>query len=110
MRVQVIEVAEEFVEAVNGGKKLIAVSQMVLAELAGGVAERLERLGNRHIFLLQTFWCARQTNLGEAGADGRLPGDERGAPCGAALLGIPVGENRPLMADAVNVWRLVAHH
>ena len=45
-RVQVIQVAEEFVEAVDGGQELIQVAQMVLAELAGGVALRLERGGD----------------------------------------------------------------
>ena len=45
-RVQVIEVAEEFVEAVDGGQELIPVAQVVLAELAGGVALRFERGGN----------------------------------------------------------------
>ena len=44
--VEVVEVAEELVEAVHRRQELVAVAQMVLAELAGGVAERLERLGD----------------------------------------------------------------
>src|SRR5262249_46727489 len=44
-----------------------------------------------------------------AGADWRLPGDERGAAGRAALLPIPISEPRPFPRDAVNVWRLVAH-
>ena len=40
-RVEVIEVAEEFVEAVHGRQELVLVAEMVLAELAGGVAHRL---------------------------------------------------------------------
>jgi hypothetical protein len=39
----VIEVAEELVEAVVGRKILVPIAEMVLAELAGGVAERLQR-------------------------------------------------------------------
>jgi site-specific recombinase XerD len=31
----------------------VAIARMVLAELSGGVTERLEQLGNRRIFLLQ---------------------------------------------------------
>ena len=58
VRVQVVEVAEEFVEAVNRGQKLVTVAEMVLTELAGGVAERLQQFGNRHVFLLQPFRCA----------------------------------------------------
>jgi hypothetical protein len=40
----VIEIAKEFVKPVHGGQELIAVAEMVLAELAGGVAERLEQV------------------------------------------------------------------
>ena len=45
-RVQVIEVAEELVEAVDGRQELVEVAQVVLAELAGGVAHRLKRRGD----------------------------------------------------------------
>ena len=45
-RVEVIEIAEELVEAVDRGQELVAVAQVVLAELAGGVALRLERGGD----------------------------------------------------------------
>ena len=44
--VEVVEVAEELVEAVDGRQVLVAVAEVVLAELAGGVAERLEQLGD----------------------------------------------------------------
>ena len=37
-RVEVIQVAEELVEAVDGGQELVLVAEVVLAELAGGVA------------------------------------------------------------------------
>ena len=47
-RVEVIQVAEELVEAVDGRQELVAIAEMVLAELAGGVALRLERGGNGH--------------------------------------------------------------
>jgi hypothetical protein len=36
--VEVIEIAEELVEAVNRRQKLIAVAEMVLAELCGRIA------------------------------------------------------------------------
>ncbi len=51
--VEVVEIAEELVEAVNRRKELVLVAEMVLAELAGGVAERLEELGQRRIPRLQ---------------------------------------------------------
>ena len=44
--VEVVERAEELVEAVRGGQSLVGVAQMVLAELRGHVALRLEELGD----------------------------------------------------------------
>ena len=66
--VQVVEVAVELVEAVHGRQELVAVAKMVLAELAGRIAERLEQFGDRRIFLLQSERGAGQTDLGHAGA------------------------------------------
>ena len=48
--VQMIKIAEEFIEALVGGQVLIAVAEMVLAELAGAVAEGLEQAGDGGIF------------------------------------------------------------
>ena len=64
----------------------------------------------RHVFLLQAFLGARQADLEQAGAERRLPGDEGRAAGGAALLAVPVGEQRAFLGDAVDVGRLVAHH
>ena len=41
---------------------------------------------------------------------GDWPGDECGAAGGAALLAVPVGEQRAFLGDAVDVGRFVAHH
>ena len=41
--VEVVQVAEELVEAVHRRQVLVAVAEVVLAELAGGVALRLQR-------------------------------------------------------------------
>ena len=45
--IEVVEVAEELVEAVDGRQELVAVAEMVLAELAGDVAQRLEQTRRR---------------------------------------------------------------
>ena len=45
--VEVIEVAEELIEAVHRRQVLVAVAEVVLAELAGGIAEILEELRDR---------------------------------------------------------------
>ena len=83
---------------------------MVLAELAGDVALRPEQRGDRRVGGRHALGRAWQADLGEAGADRRLAGDEGGAAGGAALLAVPVGEHRALVGDAVDVGRLVAHH
>jgi hypothetical protein len=49
--VQVVEVAEELVEAVNRRQEFVAVAEMVLAELSGRVALRLKQLGERRVFI-----------------------------------------------------------
>ena len=107
--VEVIEVAEELVEAVDGREELVQVAQMVLAELSGRVAEVLHEVGDARIFGLQADVRARQADLRQSGADGRLPGDERRASGRAALLAIPVGEPRAFFGDAVDVGRSIAH-
>ena len=110
LRVEVVERAHELVEAVRGGQSLVGVAEVVLAELRGHVALRLEQLGDGHITRLESFLRARQANLEQAGAEAGLPGDEARASGRAALLAIPVGEERALLRDPVNVGRLVAHH
>ena len=107
--IQVIEVAEELVEAVHRRQELVLVAQMVLAELAGGVAQRLQQFGDGRVFRPEADIGAGHADLGQAGADRVLAGDERGAAGGAALLAVIVGEGRAFMADAVDVGGAVAH-
>ena len=108
--IQVIEIAEEFVEAMHGRQEFVAVAQVVLAELAGGVAERLEQLGDGRVFLLQSDAGAGHADLGQAGADRVLAADEARAAGGAALLRVVVGEGHAFFRDAVDVRGSVAHH
>jgi hypothetical protein len=69
--VQVIEVAEELVETVVRRQHLVAVAEVVLAELAGDVALRPEQRGDRRVGGLHALGRARQADLGEG-------------PCGSA--------------------------
>ena len=107
--VEVIEVAEPFVEAVHGRQELVAVAEMVLAELAGRVALRLQHLGERRILLLDAARRTGNADRGHAGAHRHLAHDEGGAAGGAARLAVVVGEDDAFLADAVDVGRL-AHH
>ena len=108
--VQVVEIAKEFVETVISGQHLVAVAQMILAELTGRIAHVFEHHGNGRVFLFHPLWCARQADFGQAGAYRRLAGDEGSATGGAALLAIPIGEQRTVSGDAVDVGRPVTHH
>jgi hypothetical protein len=47
--VEVIEIAEELVEAMDRRQIFVAVAEMVFAELPGGVAQRFERLRDRYV-------------------------------------------------------------
>ena len=107
--VQVIEVAEEFVESVNRRQMLVAVAEVVLAELAGGVAEALHEFPDRGILGAQTERRARHADLGETSTDRRLAGNKRRATGGAALLPVEIGEHRAFLGDAVDVRRPVTH-
>ena len=107
--VQVIEIAEKLVETVIGGQHFIAVTEVVLAELAGRIALRLEQAGNRGILNHHSLFGTRQADLGETGTKDALTGNEGGTPCGTGLFTVVVGEGHPLLGDTVDVGGLVAH-
>ena len=108
--VEVIEIAEKFVKPVHGRQIFIAIAEMVLAELAGGIAERLQQFRDGRVFGMQSDRGAGHANLGETGSDRVLTGDEAGAAGRAALLAVPIGEGRSLLRDAVDIGGVVAHH
>jgi hypothetical protein len=72
----VVKVAEEFIEAVLGRQIFIAVAEVVLPKLTGGVAERLERLRDGDVAILQPDCRAGDADFAEPGAQAHLPGDE----------------------------------
>jgi hypothetical protein len=60
VELEVMEIAEEFVETVVGRPEFVVVAEMVLPELAGRVAQRLEDLGDRDVAQLQASPGARR--------------------------------------------------
>ena len=82
---------------------------MVLAELASGVALRLQRRRDRRVLCLQAQRRAGQANLGQTGAIRVLAGDECCPSGGAALLRVIVGEQHAFSGDAVDVGGPVPH-
>jgi hypothetical protein len=107
--VEVVEVAEELVEAVHRGQELVAVAEVVLAELAGRVAEVLEGRRDGRVLGPEAAVHPGEADLGQAGPVGVLAGDERRPTGGAALLAVVVGETHALVRDPVDVGRPVAH-
>ncbi|MCY1244289.1 hypothetical protein D9M72_573550 [compost metagenome] len=105
-----VEVAEEFVETVVGRQVLVAVAEVVLAKLAGGVALLLHHVADGRRPVRDAVLGARQADGQQAGAERVFAEGEGRAPGGAGLLAIGVGEQRTLFGDAVDVRRLVTHH
>ena len=102
--IEVVEVAEELVEAVVGRQVLVAVAEVVLAELAGGVALVLEQPGDGRVLDLHAFLGAGQSDLGKAGAEDALAHDERRATGRAALLAVVVGEEDAFAGRSGRCW------
>ena len=69
LRVEVVEVAEELVEAVHRRQVLVAVAQVVLPELAGRVPLLLQKVGDRRILIGEALLGAGQPDLGQPGPD-----------------------------------------
>src|SRR5262245_34398691 len=108
--VQVVEVAKELVEAMLRRQVLVAVAEVILAELAGGIAEGFEQFGNSGIFRTHAHGSAWQSDLTQTRAEYALAHNERRTAGGTALLGVVVGENHALVSDAVDIRGAVSHH
>ncbi len=107
--VEVIQVAVELVEAVHRRQVLVHVAEVVLAELAGGIAEGLEQFGDRRVLGGPADRRAGHADLAHPGAVHALPADERRPARGAALLTVGVGEAHAFVGDAVDVRGAIAH-
>ena len=107
-RVQMVEPAPIFIKPLHCRQKPILVAQMILAELPGRVAKRLEHGGQRRIFGAQPDRVARQTNRVHPRAHRKLPGDKGRPTRGTARLCIVVGQPHTLGGKLVEIGRLDA--
>jgi hypothetical protein len=105
--VQVVQVAEEFVEAMICRQILVTVSQVVLAELPGCISKRLDCLRDRNIALLDSHRSTWNAYLGHSRSYRNLSSDKGRSPGCAAILSVVVGERHSVFADAVDVR---SHH
>ena len=93
----------------GGWQGISVVAQMVLAELAGVVAEIEQELGDRRGAGPQIRWTAGELRRDHAGAQRMHAGEEGVTTRRAALLGVVLGKHRPFLADLVDVRRLADH-
>ena len=96
-----------FVEAVLGRIGFGLIAHMPFAGKVRRIAVLLEELGNCRRLLPQEVLIIRGHHDRQRRADRIAPGDERGASRRAACLTVPVGEDRPLLGDLIDVWRRV---
>src|SRR5260370_1780612 len=89
-RIEVIQIAKEFIETVNAGQELIPVAKMILPELAGGIAHRLENRGRGYCFGWYANLGACLAYCAHACSNRKLTHDEGGATSRAACLGATV--------------------
>src|SRR5262249_7585027 len=69
-RVEMVQVPEEAIEAVHGRKKLVEITAMALAELAGGIAQGFEHGG-------ECYRLVRYADIGASVPYGRQPRADR---------------------------------
>src|SRR5215203_4342955 len=74
--IEVVKVAEEFVETMICWQELVQVAKVVLAELTGCVADWLEQGGNCRILGLNPNGRSRNPDLTQASAVDTLSSDE----------------------------------
>jgi len=107
--IEVIEVAEELIEAVQRGQVRVEVTKVVLTKLPRGVTHILQHGGNRGSFIRHPDLRARLSDRGNAGADRQFTGDKVGPAGRATGLGIVVGEYHTLGGQLVDVGRTPGH-
>src|SRR5262245_11836111 len=88
---------------------LVAVAEVVLAELTGRISEILQELRDVWVLGPHAEFGPREPNLGQARAQATLAGYERRAACRAALLAVIVGEEHSFFGNAVDVGRAIPH-
>ena len=108
--VEVVEVAEELVEAVRRRQELVPVAEVVLAELPGHVAERLQEIGDGRVLGLQPSLAPGSPTLVSPVRIGDWPVMKAARPAVQLCWPYQSVKRAPFGRDAVDVRRAVAHH
>src|ERR1700712_3669499 len=104
-----VEIAEELVKTVHGRQRLIAIADVILAELTRGIAEIFEQPADRRIQLAHAHGRTGKAYLGQSGANAMLTSEKRRASRGTRLLPVVMLELDALTTDTIDARRLVAH-
>ena len=107
--IEVVEIAEKLIKAVQRRQVFVEVAEVVLAELPGGVAVIFERSGNGRGRRRHTDIRTGLSDGGQAGTLRQFAGDEVGPPCGTTRLGVIIGKDGTLGGQLVDVGSGTVH-
>src|SRR6516165_2995872 len=108
-RVEVVQVAPEFLEAVRSRQGVRVVPKVVLAEFAGVVTQVAQEHRERRRAGQQVGRAAGQLGRDHAGTQRMHAGAEGSPPGGTTLFGVVVHEDRAFLPDAVDVGGFADH-
>ena len=104
-----IKISEPFIEAMDGWQKLVAIAQMILPKLCGGVSLTFEYLGECWVFFLDPLRRTRNTDRRHPCPDRQLPHKEGRAARRTTGLAIVVCKKSSFLCNSVDVG-CSAHH
>ena len=108
--VEMVEVAEDPIQAMDCRQMFVLVAQMVLAELPTRVAVWLEKRCKSDHPVGYPLVRAGHANGEQTGTEWVLAGNEGCPPGSTALLSVPVSEKCSSLRNGVDIGGLVAHH
>src|SRR5262249_5977144 len=107
--IEVIQISPVLIEAVDGGEEFVAITEMIFAELAGGIAHGFQRCCDRWRLRRHPRSGASLSDRREASPDRQFPGDEVRAPGGTTRFRIIVCEAHTLAGHPVQIGRAAGH-
>src|SRR5215472_13946088 len=104
--IEVVQITEEFIEAMKCRQVFVQIAEMILAKLSRGVALRFERSCDRAGLCRHANFGTGLTNGRQSCAQGYFASDEGGPAGRTAGFRIVVSEQHALRSQLVEVGRL----
>jgi hypothetical protein len=108
-RVEVIQITPELVEAVDGGQKFVAITEVIFAELARGVAHGFQHGCDGWRLRRYPDSGTGLSDCREASPDWQFTSDEVRAPGGTTRLRVIVSEAHSLAGHPVQIRCSASH-